>query len=84
MPGNSKTSQRRVNGLVVVHERRERESTPAMHARRQNQIQGRDELSIAEKVKLDSFYLINRSTSLDLKILARTVRTILKWEQVSH
>ena len=48
------------------------------------QIQGRDELSIDEKVKLDEFYLINRSTSLDLKILARTVRTILKWEQVSH
>ena len=48
------------------------------------QILGRDELPIYEKVKLDEFYLKNRSFFLDLKILALTLGAIFKWEQVSH
>ena len=48
------------------------------------QILGRDELPIYEKVKLDEFYLKNRSFFLDLKILALTMGAVFKWEQVSH
>ena len=48
------------------------------------QILGRDELPIYEKVKLDEFYLKNRSFFLDLKILALTLGAVFKWEQVSH
>ena len=48
------------------------------------QILGRDELPIYEKVKLDEFYLKNRSFSLDLKILVLTLGAVFKWEQASH
>ncbi|MBC8284770.1 MAG: sugar transferase [Nitrospinae bacterium] len=48
------------------------------------QILGRDQLPVAEKVKLDEFYLKNRSFFLDLKILLLTLGAVFKWEQVSH
>ena len=48
------------------------------------QILGRDELLIPEKVKLDEFYLNNRSLILDLKILLLTFGTVLKGKQISH
>ena len=48
------------------------------------QVLGRDQLPIAEKVKLDEFYLKNRSFYLDLKILILTLGVIFKWEQISH
>tara|TARA_A100001037_G_C14992331_1_gene563202 strand:+ start:85 stop:648 length:564 start_codon:yes stop_codon:yes gene_type:complete len=48
------------------------------------QILGRDELPIYEKVKLDEFYLKNRSFFLDIKILVLTLAAVFKWEQVSH
>ena len=43
MPGNSKTSERPLNGPVVIREPREIGVHFALGARRQNQVQGRDE-----------------------------------------
>lgn len=48
------------------------------------QINGRDEIPIPEKVKLDEFYLKNRSLLLDLKIIFWTALKVLKTEGVSH
>ena len=48
------------------------------------QILGRDQLPVTEKVKLDEFYLKNRSLFLDLKILILTLGAVFKWEQISH
>jgi lipopolysaccharide/colanic/teichoic acid biosynthesis glycosyltransferase len=48
------------------------------------QVNGRDEISIPEKVKLDVQYLQNRSLLLDLKILWITFIKVLNRENVSH
>ncbi|MEK9628603.1 MAG: sugar transferase [Nitrospinota bacterium] len=48
------------------------------------QVLGRDKLPVYEKVKLDEFYLKNRSFFLDLKILVLTLGAVFKWEQISH
>jgi len=48
------------------------------------QINGRDELSIAEKVAFDIEYLKRRGMLLDLKILLGTVQVVLKRKSVSH
>lgn len=48
------------------------------------QINGRDELSIPEKVKLDEYYLNNQSLLLDCKIILLTVIKSLKMVGVSH
>jgi O-antigen biosynthesis protein WbqP len=48
------------------------------------QVNGRDELPIPEKVKLDEWYLKNRSTWLDLKILGMTVFKVIRKEGVVH
>lgn len=48
------------------------------------QVNGRDTLSIADKVRLDAEYLRTRSTWLDLRILIRTVRPVVRSEGVSH
>lgn len=48
------------------------------------QINGRDELPIPVKVKFDEYYLINRSFSLDLLIIYRTIFKVAKSEGVSH
>jgi len=48
------------------------------------QINGRDELPIPDKVKLDVYYLENRSFRLDLLILFRTATNVLKRKGVSH
>lgn len=48
------------------------------------QINGRDEIPIPEKVKLDEFYLHNRSLFLDLKIILLTALKVVKSEGVSH
>lgn len=42
------------------------------------QINGRDELSIPDKVKLDEFYLHNQSLMLDLKIVLLTFFKVLR------
>ena len=48
------------------------------------QINGRDELSIPEKVKLDVEYLQRRSFWFDFKILWLTFVKVLQREGVSH
>lgn len=48
------------------------------------QVNGRDELSIEEKVKLDSEYLYLQSFWLDLKIIWMTLINVLKKKGVSH
>lgn len=48
------------------------------------QINGRDELSIAEKVKFDKEYLDNRSLGLDLKIIFLTAYKVIKSSGITH
>ena len=48
------------------------------------QVNGRDELPIPEKVKLDEWYLKNRSLWLDLKIVGMTVFKVIRKEGVGH
>ena len=48
------------------------------------QINGRDELTIPEKVRLDCEYMRERSFWRDLKILAITVLKVAHHEGVSH
>ena len=48
------------------------------------QINGRDELSIPEKVKLDVEYLNRRSFWLDLKIVYMTFAKVLRRDGVKH
>tara|TARA_Y100000996_G_C22547805_1_gene652537 strand:+ start:1334 stop:1894 length:561 start_codon:yes stop_codon:yes gene_type:complete len=48
------------------------------------QVNGRDELSIPDKVKMDEFYLKNESLWLNVKILLMTILKVLKMEGVSQ
>jgi O-antigen biosynthesis protein WbqP len=48
------------------------------------QVNGRDDLSIAEKVLLDCEYLTKQSLLFDLKILGLTILKIVRQEGVSH
>ena len=48
------------------------------------QVNGRDELSIYDKVDLDVEYLVNRSLSFDIKILWMTFLKVIKRDGVSH
>jgi len=48
------------------------------------QVNGRDLISIDEKVKLDKFYLENQSFVLDIRILYLTFIAALKKENISH
>lgn len=48
------------------------------------QINGRDELSIPDKVELDVQYMRRRSTLLDLRILCLTVGRAARGDRVSH
>lgn len=48
------------------------------------QVNGRDELPIPEKARLDADYLARRSLALDLAIIARTALTALSGRGVSH
>lgn len=48
------------------------------------QINGRDELSIKEKVDMDFFYLNNKSSLLDIKILFLTFIKVFKAEGVEN
>jgi O-antigen biosynthesis protein WbqP len=48
------------------------------------QINGRDELPIPDKVKLDAEYLARRSLVFDFRILAGTARAALTGRGVSH
>lgn len=48
------------------------------------QINGRDELPIAEKVKLDAAYLQNQSIWLDIRILWLTFVKVIRRDGVAH
>jgi O-antigen biosynthesis protein WbqP len=48
------------------------------------QVNGRDELPIPEKVKLDAEYLHIRSFGVDLWILCLTLFKVVRWVGVSH
>ena len=48
------------------------------------QVNGRDELAIPDKVRLDEEYLQNQSLFLDLKILFYTFFRVIKKDGVSH
>ena len=48
------------------------------------QVNGRDELRIPEKVKLDEYYLQNKSFWFNIKILFMTVFKVFKMEGVSN
>jgi O-antigen biosynthesis protein WbqP len=48
------------------------------------QVNGRDELSIAEKVRFDVQYLQNRSFWMDMKILYLTFVKVIRRAEVSH
>jgi len=48
------------------------------------QINGRDDLPIPQKAKLDAEYLVNISLALDLLILRRTLLKVLSRDGVSH
>ena len=48
------------------------------------QINGRDELPIPVKVNFDEYYLKNRSTALDLRIILLTALKVVKSEGVTH
>ena len=48
------------------------------------QINGRDELSIPQKVALDREYLLQRSLTTDLRILVLTLRAAITGRGVSH
>jgi O-antigen biosynthesis protein WbqP len=48
------------------------------------QINGRDEISIAEKVKLEQEYLNKKSFLFDIEILIKTFTNVLFSKGVSH
>lgn len=48
------------------------------------QINGRDELSIPQKVALDQEYLERQSLALDLRIIFRTIRKMMGDSSVAH
>jgi O-antigen biosynthesis protein WbqP len=48
------------------------------------QINGRDHLTIPEKVEFDEYYLKKKSLLMDLKILVITVFKVIKKEAVKH
>jgi lipopolysaccharide/colanic/teichoic acid biosynthesis glycosyltransferase len=49
-----------------------------------SQVNGRDDLSIAEKLELDLDYAMHRTTLWDLIILARTIRVVLNGRGVKR
>lgn len=48
------------------------------------QVNGRDEIELHKKVKLDEYYLINKSFKLDLKILLKTFFKVISFKNISH
>ena len=48
------------------------------------QINGRDNISINEKIKIDHFYLKNKSIKLDFKIIFLTLYKIINLKNISH
>jgi O-antigen biosynthesis protein WbqP len=48
------------------------------------QVNGRDELKIAQKVKFDRFYLENQTFLFDIKILLKTILKVIVRDGVTH
>ena len=48
------------------------------------QVNGRDELSIPEKVCLDTYYLHHKSLLLDLKIILTTIIKVFRRDGITH
>jgi len=48
------------------------------------QVNGRDELSIPDKVSFEKYYLENKSGLLNLKIIVMTVLKVFRMKGVSH
>lgn len=48
------------------------------------QINGRDDISIDEKIKMDHYYLNKKSIILDVKIIFLTILNIFKFKNISH
>ncbi len=48
------------------------------------QVNGRDNLSIDQKVEYDNFYKNNQSIFLDIKILIQTILVVLKSKDIKH
>lgn len=48
------------------------------------QVNGRDNLSIPDKVEFDEYYLLHRSFIFDIKILFATVLRVIKRENIRH
>lgn len=48
------------------------------------QINGRDELPIPEKVKLDQYYLQHQSLAFDIRIIALTALKVLRRDGITH
>jgi len=48
------------------------------------QVNGRDKLSIHDKVKMDEYYLNNKTVWLDIKIIFMTLKKAIKAEDVLH
>ena len=48
------------------------------------QVNGRDELPIPEKARLDAEYLVRKSTLLDLRIIAKTALTAFSGRGIRH
>ena len=48
------------------------------------QINGRDNLSLDEKVNYDNHYKLNQSTFLDIKIMIQTILVVLKSRDIRH
>ena len=48
------------------------------------QVNGRDNLSIDEKVKYDNLYIGNQSIIFDIKILIQTIKVVLKSKDIKH
>jgi O-antigen biosynthesis protein WbqP len=48
------------------------------------QVNGRDELSVVDKVKYDMFYLRHQSFSLDILILKLTLLAVIEGRSISH
>jgi O-antigen biosynthesis protein WbqP len=48
------------------------------------QVNGRDNLTVSQKVEYDEFYMKNRSCMLDLKIILFTLGKVIRTEDISH
>lgn len=48
------------------------------------QVNGRDELSIPEKVRLDTYYLHHASLTLDFKIILATIIKVFRRDGITH